>query len=96
MAARAGDPRGPFLESEHENTTQFFLPGVRWDPRAHVDLVFGFAALMLLSAVVCALVCFLLSGRYLFSRARCIGWSLCGLLWGPAGIPSVSPSDGER
>jgi hypothetical protein len=45
-----------------------------------------FVALMLLSAAVCALIGFLLARRYSFFRARSVGWSLCGLLWGPAGL----------
>jgi hypothetical protein len=67
-------------------TTQAFIPGLFGDPRGHAGLVFGHAALMLLSAGVCALVCFLLARRYAFSRARCIGWALCGLVWGPNGL----------
>jgi hypothetical protein len=67
-------------------TTQQFLPGVRWDPSAHAGLVFGFLALMLLSAVVSALVCYLLARRYAFSRAQCIGWSVCGFAFGPIGL----------
>jgi hypothetical protein len=67
-------------------TTQYFLPGVRWDPQAHAGLVFGFAALMLLSAVASAVVCFLLARRFAFSRVRCIGWSVCGFVWGPVGL----------
>jgi hypothetical protein len=67
-------------------TTQWSIPGVRWDPHAHLGLVFGYAGLMLLSAVVCALVCFLLARRYAFSRAGRVGWALCGLLFGPAGL----------
>jgi hypothetical protein len=66
--------------------TQFFLPGVRWLPGAHPGLVFGNAALMLLTAGVSALVCFLLTRRYAFSRLHCLGWALCGLLWGPVGL----------
>jgi hypothetical protein len=45
-----------------------------------------FVALMLLSAAVCALIGLLLARRYAFSRVRSIGWSLCGLLWGPIGL----------
>jgi hypothetical protein len=66
--------------------TQFFLPGIDWDPRAHAGQVFGFAALMLLSAAASALVCFLLARRYAFSRSRRIGWALCGFLFGWTGL----------
>jgi hypothetical protein len=67
-------------------TTQAFLPGVRWDLHAHPGLVFSFAALMLLAALVSGLACFLLPRHYAFSRARRIGWALCGLLFGPTGL----------
>jgi hypothetical protein len=66
--------------------TQFVVPGVRWDPQAHAGLVAGFWALILLSASAAAVGCFLLSRRYAFARARCLGWSLCGLLFGPTGL----------
>jgi hypothetical protein len=52
----------------------------------HAGLVFGFAALTLLSAMVCALVCFLLTRRYAFSHAWCIGWTLCGFFYGWVGL----------
>jgi hypothetical protein len=67
-------------------TTQYFMPGVRWDLHAHSGLVFGFGALMLPSATVSALVCFLLAQRYSFSRIRRIGWALVGLSFGLAGL----------
>jgi hypothetical protein len=67
-------------------TTQTFVPGVRWEPRAHAGLVIGSLALMLLSAAACALVSFRLARGAAFSRARCVGWSLCGLVWGPTGL----------
>jgi hypothetical protein len=67
-------------------TTQHFIPGVRWELDTHTNVASGFAALMLLSAMVCGLVCFLLARRYAFARAGCLGWALCGLLWGPTGL----------
>jgi hypothetical protein len=67
-------------------TTQSYIPCTQGDPRAHADLVFGNATLMLLSAVTCALGCFLLARRHAFSRPRCVGWTLCGFLWGPTGL----------
>jgi hypothetical protein len=66
--------------------TQIFLPGVRWLPDAHAGLVLGNVTLMMLSAGVCALVCFWLTRRHAFARWHCIGWALCGLLWGPVGL----------
>lgn len=50
------------------------------------ELLLPFAVLMILSAAASALACYLLSRRYAFSRARRIGWSLCGLLLGPYGL----------
>jgi hypothetical protein len=66
--------------------TEFFLPGVRWLPSAHPGLVFGNGVLMLLAAGISALLCFELRRRSAFSRLHCIGWTLCGLLWGPVGL----------
>jgi hypothetical protein len=67
-------------------TTQFFIPGVRWDSRAHADLVYSYAALMLLSAAFSAIVCYLLGRRYSFSQGRRLGWAVCGLLFGLVGL----------
>jgi hypothetical protein len=67
-------------------TTQFFIPGVRWDPGAHAGLVFGFAALTVFSALLCALACLLLARRYAFSRGRCMGWSMMGFFFGWEGL----------
>jgi hypothetical protein len=66
--------------------TESFLPGVAWKTGVDGGVVVAFAALSLLSATGCALVCFLLARRHAFSSARCFGWSLCGLLFGPAGL----------
>ncbi len=66
--------------------TQFFLPGVRWLPSAHPGLVFGNVTLMLLAAGASAMICLVLTRRYAFSRRGCIGWGLCGFLWGPMGL----------
>jgi hypothetical protein len=66
--------------------TQFFLPSFGYLPRTPAGLAFGFAILMLLSAALSGLVCFLLARRFAFSRAGRVGWSLCGLLWGLAGL----------
>jgi hypothetical protein len=67
-------------------TTPHFVPGMRWLPRTHPVLVMGFAASMLATAVSCGLGCWLLARRHAFSRASCLGWSACGLLWGPVGL----------
>src|SRR5262249_49149420 len=57
-----------------------------WNMRPDGGLVFGFTALVLLSAVVCALVCFVLARRHSFSLARRLGWGLGGLVFGPTGL----------
>lgn len=67
-------------------TSQFFIPGVRWLPGAHAELVLGNASLALLSALLSALGCFLQARRYAFSRAGRVGWALCGLLFGLSGL----------
>src|SRR5262249_28079956 len=41
--------------------TAHFIPGVRWLPRTHPGLIFGFAALMSVGALACALGCFTLA-----------------------------------
>jgi hypothetical protein len=66
-------------------TAQYFIPGVGWDAGADGEVVRAFATLSLLSSAACALICFLLARRYAFSRIRCIGWALCGLLFGWVG-----------
>jgi hypothetical protein len=66
--------------------TQFFLPAVGSLPRTPDGLVACFWTLMLLSAAACALACFLLTRRHAFSGARCVGWTVCGFLWGPTGL----------
>jgi hypothetical protein len=67
-------------------TTSYFIPGPGWNMHVDGGLVFGFWALTLLSAVACALACLVLARRYWFSRARCIGWTVCGFLFGPTGL----------
>jgi hypothetical protein len=67
-------------------TSQAYLPGVRWDARAHPGLVFGFAALMLLASVVCGVACFVLPRRYAVAHVWRIGGGLVGFLFGWAGL----------
>jgi hypothetical protein len=66
--------------------TQFFLPGVRWDLRARGGLVLSYASLMMLSAVLSGLVCYLLARRYAFPWTGRIGWALCGFFFGWIGL----------
>jgi hypothetical protein len=63
-----------------------FIPMPVWRADTGSGLFFGYTALSLLAAAACALVCFLLGRRYIFSRARCLGWAMCGLLFGWTGL----------
>jgi hypothetical protein len=67
-------------------TTQQFLPGIRWRPQAHPGLVFAFVSTTMLVSLVSGLICLLLARRHAFSRTRAIGWGLCGVVWGVAGL----------
>jgi hypothetical protein len=67
-------------------TTQHFIPGVRWYPPAHWHLVYGFGALMLLSAALSSILCFVQARRHAFPRSRCIGWAILGFCLGWAGF----------
>jgi hypothetical protein len=66
--------------------TQLFIPGTGPDVAATGGEVVAYRALILLSALGCAAICILLARRHSFSRAGRVGWGLCGLLFGPAGL----------
>jgi hypothetical protein len=68
------------------NGTEHFLPGGVWTASLEGGPRSAFAALMLLSAVVCAGVCYRIARLWAFDRRACVGWALCGLLFGPAGL----------
>ena len=65
---------------------RFFIDEAVYCTDRNSGLLFGFSALTLLSAAVCALVWFLLARRYAFSRAERIGWALCGFMFGWVGL----------
>jgi hypothetical protein len=67
-------------------SAQLFIPGLRWLPQAHPALMFGFGASMFVTAAVSALVCFVLTRRYVFDRVGCFGWTLCSFLFGWMGL----------
>jgi hypothetical protein len=62
------------------------IPLAVWRADTTSGLFWAFTALALLTATACALGCLLLARRYAFSRARCAGWALCGLLFGWVGL----------
>jgi hypothetical protein len=49
-------------------------------------LIPGYIALILLSATVSALGCFVLARRHAFSRVRRVGWALVGFFFGWVGL----------
>jgi hypothetical protein len=65
---------------------QLFIPGAGEGVNAAGGVVFAYRALILLSALSCAFVCFLLARRHAFSHARRIGWALCGFFFGWVGL----------
>jgi hypothetical protein len=62
------------------------IPGVERGWAERRGLVPAYVTLMLLSAAASTLACFLLARRYAFSRSRCAGWALCGVLFGVVGV----------
>jgi hypothetical protein len=70
--------------------TQLFIPGAGPDMSATGGVVFVYRMLMLLSAVACAALCYLLARRYAFSLAGRLGWGVCGLLFGLFGLLLMS------
>jgi hypothetical protein len=85
-ARSTGSADEPVLSRLLEDWIGFFIPDAVWRTDTGSGLFLGFSALILLSAAACALVCFLLARRYAFSRARRLGWALCGLLFGWVGL----------
>jgi hypothetical protein len=67
-------------------TSQLFIPGISYEPHGHPGLVGSFAGLVLLASTICGLICFWLTRRYVLARSQRIGWVLCGVLFGPAGV----------
>jgi hypothetical protein len=67
------------------------VPGQTFNPlgagmAAGSGTILAYRGLILLSALACSLVCFLRARRYSLSFAGRLVWSLCGLLFGPAGL----------
>jgi hypothetical protein len=65
---------------------RFFVPGADWDAAPARGPLLAFGTLVLLSALACALICFLLARCHAFARTHLVGWALVGLLFGPAGL----------
>lgn len=66
--------------------TQFFITGSGADIASVGGAILAYRTLILLSALACAAISFLLARHYSFSRAGCVGWGLCGFLFGPVGL----------
>jgi hypothetical protein len=64
----------------------YFIPVPVYGMDTSSGLFWGFTALSLLTSAACALACLLLARRYCFSRARCLGWGLCGFVFGLVGL----------
>lgn len=65
---------------------KYCIPTTAADKRTPGGLIAGYLALILLAATASALGCLVLARRSAFSRARCIRWALCGLLFGLPGF----------
>jgi hypothetical protein len=63
-----------------------FIPLAVWRADTSSGLFWGFTALALLAATACAVGSLLLARRYAFSRTGCVGWALCGFLFGWFGL----------
>jgi hypothetical protein len=85
-ARSEGGTDQPLLLELFEDWIGNFIPLAVWRTDTGSGLFVGYSALSLLSSAVCALACFLLARRYAFSRARRVGWALCGLLFGWIGL----------
>jgi hypothetical protein len=66
--------------------TQFYLPSVGYLPGTPTRLTLGFTLLMSISAALGGFICYWLARRFALSRRACLGWSLCGCLWGITGL----------
>jgi hypothetical protein len=77
-ARRHGGTEAPIPLQFSEYSSQLFLP--------RPGLLWGFVGLMLLGSAASALICFVIPGRYAFSKSRTLGWALIGLLCGPVGL----------
>jgi hypothetical protein len=85
-ARSAGGTEQPLVLEILEDWIGYFIPLAVWRTDTGDGLFVGYSALSLLSSAVCAAACFLLARRYAFSRARRLGWALCGLLFGWVGL----------
>jgi hypothetical protein len=80
-----GSTRKPLLLDYLENS-RYSIPGTAWREEAPEGSILGYTALILLSAVACAVVCFLLARRHAFSRTSSIAWALTGFFFGWVGL----------
>jgi hypothetical protein len=65
---------------------RWFIPGGPWQPEADPPIVRTFRTVVLVSAAICGVACFLLARRNAFSIAGTLGWSIFGLVAGIWGL----------
>jgi hypothetical protein len=89
FSSKAGTNAGDevnLLAFHLEEITQYFIPGAGLDRAAGDGADFAFKAWILLSALPCALVCFLITRRHAFSHTHSISWALAGFFFGWVGL----------
>ena len=77
--------RPPVLLDYLENI-QYYIPGTSHFEATPAGLIPGYIALILLSAMACALGCVVLARRSAFSGVRAIGWAVIGFMFGWVGL----------
>ncbi len=85
QARLQGGMRKPVLLHDLENI-RYSIPGTAPDKTTSRALIPAYLALLMLAAMASSLTCGLLARRYAFSRGGCIGWTVCGLLFGWVGL----------
>jgi hypothetical protein len=65
---------------------RYSIPGIAPDKVTPGGLIPAYLSLLLLAAATSALICWLVARRYSFSRGGCMGWTVCGFLFGWVGL----------
>jgi hypothetical protein len=85
QARRQGGMEKPVLLHDLDNM-RYSIPGTAPDKVTPSGLIPVYLALVILAAAASALACCLLARRYSFSLRGCLGWTLCGFLFGWVGL----------